>query len=592
MIEPCITQLKVAEAMSNDFGLINENTPIHVATDLILNNHWGEVVIIDDNNNFIGLVSKEHLVKVISNGVHQDMRIKDICSENTIISSGNQDLVSARDIMRKHKIGRLPVINNVGDIVGMLTARDICNGFSSKLEALGQYMYLIMNNIEEAIQVINNQNIITFWNYAAEKLFDKKTSEVIGQKLEDTLKDELLLQVLRERKPQRNILCELRDQVYVVRNAIPIISPTGIFEGVVCTNVDVSHSKSLIEQYDEANHRIKKLERLIDDNNELFYTIDPNIERILRKATKVARTDATVLLQGESGTGKGMLANVIYKNSKRSQKPFISINCSAIPETLFESEMFGYESGTFTGGNKNGKQGKFELAKGGTIFLDEIGELPLDLQAKLLRVLQDGKFYRVGGTESLECDVRVIAATNRNLLKLVEDKKFREDLYYRLNVVNLDLPPLREHKIDIPELINKFTKQLSKEYDHPITGIDEEVKHLLISYDWPGNVRQLHNMLEKVVILMEGNCIMVKTLHEADIYNLLINEASTSDVDGPPIYSEECVNLDEMILDHEKDVITQALQRCHYNKTKTAELLGIPRSTLYYKLKSLDIYAN
>jgi transcriptional regulator with GAF, ATPase, and Fis domain len=261
----------------------------------------------------------------------------------------------------------------------------------------------------------------------------------------------------------------------------------------------LSQSKTLIEEFNRINNRVKQLEERIVNSEEIskepFYTINPNTKKVLLQAKRVGATDATVLIQGESGTGKELMANVIYQNSKRSKQPFIAVNCSAIPSTLFESEMFGYEAGSFTGGSKSGKQGKFELANEGTIFLDEIGELPLDMQAKLLRVIQERKFYRVGGTAPVEVNVRLIAATNKDLARLVAEGKFREDLYYRLNVVTLEIPPLRERREDIIGLTQRFIKQMECVYLRSISGIDEKVLEMLQAYDWPGNVRQLHNLL-------------------------------------------------------------------------------------------------
>ena len=306
------------------------------------------------------------------------------------------------------------------------------------------------------------------------------------------------------------------------------------------------------------------------------------------QAKRVGATDATVLIQGESGTGKELMANVIYQNSKRSKQPFIAVNCSAIPSTLFESEMFGYEAGSFTGGSKSGKQGKFELANEGTIFLDEIGELPLDMQAKLLRVIQERKFYRVGGTAPVEVNVRLIAATNKDLARLVAEGKFREDLYYRLNVVTLEIPPLRERREDIIGLTQRFIKQMECVYLRSISGIDEKVLEMLQAYDWPGNVRQLHNLLESVVILMEDDYINIDSLAEAGVLDTL-NPSDLLNQEQIGQGDMGAANLEEMLLRREREVIIRAMEECKNNKARAAKKLGIPRSTLYYKLKALGI---
>lgn len=325
--------------------------------------------------------------------------------------------------------------------------------------------------------------------------------------------------------------------------------------------------------------------------NEPFYTVNPELRHVLIRANRVAETDATILIQGESGTGKDLLAQLIYQKSTRRSGPYIEINCSAIPETLFESEMFGYESGTFTGANRFGKSGKFEQAQGGTLFLDEIGELPMEMQAKLLRVLQDHRFYRIGGAVAIQSDARIIAATNRDMIDLLEKKLFRNDLYYRLSVVVLKIPPLRERKDDIPGLIQIFLKKLGKVYRRNILGIERNVMNLLTNYDWPGNVRQLQNILENIVIFMDDDFITTQSLKQANVLDLLQSKSSSEfdQLSRKEFLGTDEVSLDLIMEDHETKVILKALEKCNYNKVKTAAALGIPRSTLYYKMNALGI---
>ena len=454
-----ITDLRVGEAMTQDYGLVDHNTPVETVVELILKNHWGEVIVVDDEKKFVCLVTRETLVRTITNGLPQDVPIKSLCSRDIITTTEDEDLARARDIMRMRKIGRLPVIRDGGEVVGLLTARDVCNGFSSKLEMLGEHMYSVLENIAEAIQVIDCDGRVSFWNTGAEKMFGIAAQEIVGCKLADYFPDDLLLKVISNMQCYQNVLTELDDGVYIVRNAVPVVFSDGAILGAVCTNLDVSHIRKLIDNLERAQTKVRKLERIIGTQDllgdEQFYTVNQDTRHVLQQAKRVAGTDATVLIQGESGTGKEIMAQVIYNHSKRAKQPYIEINCSAIPENLFESEMFGYESGSFTGAHRAGKAGKFELANGGTLFLDEIGELPMDMQAKLLRVLQERRFYRVGGTTPITADVRIIAATNRNMAELVEQKLFRSDLYYRLSVVVLEIPPLRERKDDIPGLTRR-----------------------------------------------------------------------------------------------------------------------------------------
>ncbi len=593
-----INKLKVAEAMKYDFGRVDQHMPVEQVINLMLQNRWDEIMVTDDDHGFVGIATKEHLVKSVSSGFSQERPIIEICSRNVIYSHDQESLAVARDIMRRRKIGRLPVLNSDQKVVGMLTSIDVCSGFSFKLETLGKHMYAVMENIAEAIQVIDCDGTVSVWNNSAEKLFGIKAKDIIGRNLADFLPDDIMLRVIKTLKPYNNIFCELREGVYAVRNVVPVITSSGENIGAVCTTLNVSKEKTLIEKLDQVTNRVKTLkcrkcgldcsEEEGDDTS--FYTINMATKQCLGRAKRVGRTDATVLIQGESGTGKELMAKVIYRNSKRDQCPFIAVNCSAIPEALFESEMFGYGPGTFTGGNRLGKPGKFEMANGGTLFLDEIGELSFGMQAKMLRVIQEQKFYRVGGTTPVRVDVRIIAATNKDLSQLVAENKFREDLYYRLNVVVLEISPLCQRKEDIPGLVNRFIREMECIYEHGIKGVDQEILDLLVAYDWPGNVRQLHNLLESVIIFIEDDYITVDSLSEAGVLDTLVSKTKF----GPAGKLEKKPNLENISLDdlmnrQEREVILKALEDCRFNKAETAKLLGIPRSTLYYKMNFLEI---
>lgn len=286
------------------------------------------------------------------------------------------------------------------------------------------------------------------------------------------------------------------------------------------------------------------------------------------------------MVLGESGTGKEVLANFIHKKSLRQNKPFIAINCAALNENLFESEIFGYEKGAFTGADKM-KKGRFELAAGGTIFLDEIGELSLNAQAKLLRVLQEKTFERVGGTETINSDFRLIAATNRDLKEAVKDFQFREDLYYRLNVMPLTIPPLRERADDIPIFLESFVEELCCEMKKKIRKIDSELISILIEYEWPGNVRELRNVIERLVVLSSNEKLLKKDLPE-EISNYKSKEYNISE-------NIKIEKLRDVTKDFEKNYILKCLEKNEWNISKTSQDLGIARKNLYKKIKEYDI---
>ncbi len=306
--------------------------------------------------------------------------------------------------------------------------------------------------------------------------------------------------------------------------------------------------------------------------SQLVDSCDPRMKETLKQATKIAKTKAPVVILGESGTGKELVANFIHENSPRSEKPFVKINCASIPAALFESELFGYEPGAFTDA-KHLHRGRFELADGGSLFLDEVSEMGMETQAKLLRVLQENEFERLGGSSTITSDVRIIAATNNDLRQLVQDKRFREDLYYRLSVVSISLPPLRERKEDILPLAEHFLTVFCLTYGRSITRISPEVRKLLFDHDWPGNVRELKNCIERAVIFNETGVLELRDLafqYEA---------AGTHDTH----------TMEQAHNQFSRQIILDALARSGGVKRKAAELLKIHRKTLYNQMRKLGI---
>jgi len=304
--------------------------------------------------------------------------------------------------------------------------------------------------------------------------------------------------------------------------------------------------------------------------------------KVFRIIEKIADTDSTILIFGESGTGKELVARSIHYNSERKDKPFVPVNCGAIPENLLESELFGHEKGAFTGASKT-RIGRFEKANGGTIFLDEVGDMSAILQTKILRVLQEREFERVGGQRTIKVDVRVIAATHRDLEEEITKGNFREDLYYRLNVIPVKIPPLRARKSDIPILIKHFLKNLSKKKGHLVEGISNKAMEILINYHWPGNVRELENLIERLVIL-NGKGVIEKEDLPAAITRLSPKEDNTN-VTLP----ETGIDLNTTVNQLEKELIIQALDKSNWVKNKAAKLLHLKRTTLVEKMKKNNI---
>ncbi|MGO0122904.1 sigma-54-dependent transcriptional regulator [Desulfothermobacter acidiphilus] len=310
----------------------------------------------------------------------------------------------------------------------------------------------------------------------------------------------------------------------------------------------------------------------------------PAMQEVYKTIGRIADSDVTVLIEGESGTGKELVAEAIHYNSSRQNQPFVKIDCTAIPENLLESELFGHEKGAFTGAHTR-KPGKFELGDGGTVFLDEIGDISPALQAKLLRFLQEKAFERVGGTETRRVDVRIIAATNRNLEERVKSGLFREDLYYRLNVVEIKLPPLRERKEDIMLLVDYFVSLSNRKFGKQVSGLTRSVADLLLHYHWPGNVRELRNLCERAVLLARGSVIGPESLPD------YLLEAVRRGSEAPWSAAEDkgVLPLKEMVAEVERSTILRALEEHRGNKTAVARALGMSRTTLYAKMKELGI---
>jgi transcriptional regulator with PAS, ATPase and Fis domain len=303
------------------------------------------------------------------------------------------------------------------------------------------------------------------------------------------------------------------------------------------------------------------------------------LQDTIQIASKAAKTDATTLILGESGTGKEICARAIHESSSRKNGPFIPVNCGAIPNSLFESELFGYEGGAFTGAEKNGKAGKIEMADGGTLFLDEVGELPFDMQVKLLRVLQENWIYRIGDSKGKTVNVRFIAATNQNLEQLIQEKRFREDLFYRLNVIQLTMPPLRNRAGDIPELMRFFLKQFANKYQVPVPIVKPDALQVLHLYHWPGNIRELRNLCERIVILSEKQTVNKEDL--SSYFQNMVQETNAPQIE----FTNSFPGKKEM----ERRLIEEAISWSNGNKSKAAKRLGISRVTLYNKMKKYGL---
>ena len=437
---------------------------------------------------------------------------------------------------------------------------------------------IILNSVHEAIEVADISGNIRYVNPAFTKVTGIPEHERIGKNIFEVSPEGALATVLKTGKDIFGHRTKVGgSNSEVVSNAAPISVDGKITGGVVV----FQHLTDVMKLMDELRQRTSLIENLSEklgqvttskySFNDILGT-SPELRKSINLAERSSKSNSTVLLLGESGTGKELFAHAIHHASPRRERPFIKVNCAAIPENLLESEFFGYAKGAFTGAIKS-KIGKFELANGGTIFLDEIGDMSLNLQGKLLRVLQEMEFERVGGNQTIKVDVRVISATNRNLRDLIRQGKFREDLYYRLNVVEITIPPLRYHKEDLSMLSNSLIIKLNRKLGKKVKGLSRDAEEALYSYDWPGNVRELENVVERVMVTVDDDIITKKNLiqHVSQFKNI-----SEKDLDLIPIDRMEQILIRKALLKFGNTV---------EGKRRAAQALNISLATLYNKLK-------
>ncbi|MDF2531776.1 MAG: PspF2 [Clostridia bacterium] len=448
-----------------------------------------------------------------------------------------------------------------------------------------KFCHKVFDNLPIAIDFLDKDGQIMYINKAFKDFLNISDQEVTGMVVTDVETTSRFLEVLKSKQAEiawRHKFLNGRDAIV---HRIPIIDDGGELLGGFGAVLfqDYNELDAVMEKYRILDRQLKLYKNEIARINTAKNTLNdiigntPEIEKCKDMAKKVAKFNSNVLILGESGVGKEIFANAVHTSSQKRDMPFICLNCSAIPENLLESELFGYEEGSFTGAKKGGNMGKFELANGGTIFLDEIGEMPYHMQAKILRVLQEKEIERIGGKSRIKLDVRVICATNRNLEDMVKKGKFREDLYYRLNVLTIEIPPLRKRKDDIPLFVDKFMSEFYRE-SGLFRNTPDNVMEILKKYNWPGNIRELRNVVEKICVNSEDATISIN-----DLPPYIINSSIKDKL------SDRQAGLGKIIESVEKEVILNTLKECRNNKSETAKKLNIPRATLYRKIEEYGL---
>ncbi|MBY0124325.1 sigma 54-interacting transcriptional regulator [Bacillus sp. S/N-304-OC-R1] len=536
-------------------------------------------------NNLVKLSTKEHITEL--NG---DYFIDTYPC--TTVSVNN----SLESILHSNKpISAVVIMDADSHPIGYIAAAEIIRFLHNSYNQLKAFYETVIRTMDASVTVIDADERVRTWTEGAERLFSVKESDILGRPITDYFepKDLEILQSLYKGKRISGQHHQPRSDLFVLINSNPVYFNDEII-GAVVSETDVTNQVVLNEKLFNMSTEVHRLEQEVAKYK---HSVDPfnlikgksaALQRTVQIAKKVCSVKSTVLILGESGVGKEVFAKAIHEASEGTNSPFISINCGAIPASLFESEFFGYERGAFSGADQKGKKGKIELAKGGTLFLDEIGELPLEMQVKLLRVLQERRFYRVGGEKEIETDFRVIAATNRDLKDLMSEGQFREDLYYRLNVVSIHIPSLRERREDIVELTHYFLNDFSMLYGRPIHQFSQEVMQEMLRYDWPGNIRELRNVVERLVVFATDGVIRKEYLpfHSQTAYSSLDQLTSQSGLNEA---EHTILPLQEEMDQHEKRVLEKALQITNGNKLECAKQLGVTRATLYNRLKRLGI---
>ncbi len=485
--------------------------------------------------------------------------------------------------------GKLPaaVVDDKGRLVGVIGEKECIQALAAENSSLRDAeidLKAIMDSAEDLMCISDGSGAKLRISPSAEKLYGTAAQELVGKNVRDLERNGIYFpsatRLAIEKKARVTVTQVTKSDRKLMVTANPIINGAGEIVRVVSISKDITDLHQLEQELENTKEMMEKYEKELSELRKVNlddYEIIGNskaMQGLLQLATKVAAVDSTVLILGESGVGKELVAKLIHGESKRRDGPFIKINCGAIPETLLESELFGYDKGAFTGANREGKPGLMELAHKGTLFLDEIAELPLNLQVKLLRVLQEQEIVRVGGVKPIKVDIRIITATNRDIEQMVEEGTFRRDLYYRLNVVPIPVPPLRERREDIPALVHHFLQRFSQKYSRS-RQITPEAMELLFNYSWPGNVRELENIIERIVVTSDSSQITVDDLPV---------ELQHGDRKTKKVVVNGIIPLKMATEAVEEQLIRRAMER--YKSTyKAARALGINQSTVVRKVQ-------
>ncbi len=576
----------------------------HLFEDLLFQYFWegfGDlpigIIVIDARGNIRFINSMAGYFRSIQPSVATGKPIRDVFPNSQILDTLTTGIPHYNKQMfnngQKLRCSFIPVKINAKVVCAIELMLDYSKIFSqehelAELKEKCDFLEVLMDQSFEELGAVDREGRVTYLTEKSARNLGVDRDEALGSDVSIIDPDSLLKTVAETGKPQVAKISRPH------KNAVPVMVVPFIQDdqlaGAICKSIftDVDEAKSFVNKLQKSNSRGKSALSPARQSGCKFSIKDiigksKTIGRAKKKLLRVAEGDSSILITGESGTGKELFAQAIHMASFRRNGPFVRVNCAGIPENLLESELFGYEPGSFTGAQRKGKPGKFELAHNGTIFLDEAGEMSMGMQAKLLTVIQENEVERVGGTMPYEVDVRIIAATNKDLWEMVQKGQYREDLYYRLDVVNIHIPPLRDRINDVSILINHFLPIINKRTNSNVKGVTPEVLEIFKNYDWPGNIRELRNVLEGAMNLNYGEIIDVDSLPS----RIRPKKTRASRDELHKMHDNSSPAKDQDTL--EKESIVQALKVKNGNKVQAARSINMSRSTFYYKLKKYNI---
>jgi len=598
-----VGEVAAKDIMSTCVISLHPSEPMRIAIEIFRNHSFKSIPLQNDDGRFQGVVWQKDLF----NAKDIDRPLQDVVSSTYMkLKESATAMEVIQDFFERPKCSVAFIVDETERLVVLISKNDIfklylegmirndnenLQEFRLKNIPLESHFREALDSLHEGIVIVDKGTTVQFANRAYMRILGVQPHHVFNKKLIEIEPKAKIIEVLRTGKPIKENLLEIESiHKIIVANITPIFAEGEVI-GAISSFFDKTEFLSMMDQVEKLNTIKDYLEKELESDFALppaFDSLVGNSKKLkdqLAMAWRIAETDSSVLIVGESGTGKELIARAIHNTSKRRACPFVAINCSAVPENLIESELFGYEEGAFTDARKGGKVGKIEQANEGTLFLDEIGDMPLAMQPRLLRFLQEKEYERIGGERTKQANVRIVAATNQNIVSMVEKGEFRKDLFYRINTFTLTVPPLRERKVDIPSLIQHFLNIYGKKYEKE-EMLSNSCLDLFFQYDWPGNVREFQHVIEHAVVLADD-----KVIEESNLPKYFIDMAMAAQAkpQKPETVDLPFKKMHEIIGFVEKETILKALSLSGHNRSKAIVLLGISRRCFYEKLRKYNI---